>query len=67
MSGALGDGLAIDDTFTYLGSLGLAWRLRGFDPETVVLPTNGRTTSGGAAVLEVDEAAAAPVLEQFSS
>jgi hypothetical protein len=32
-----------------------------------VLPTFGRTTSGGAAVLEIDEPAAAPLVAQFSS
>jgi LCP family protein required for cell wall assembly len=66
LSGALGRGLAIDDTFTYFGALRLAWDLRGFSPESVVLPTVPRTTSGGAAILEIDEPAAAPLIGQFS-
>lgn len=67
MSRSLGGGLAIDDHFTFFGALGLAWSLRGFSPESVVLPTFGRTTGGGASVLEIDEPAAAPVVAQFSS
>jgi LCP family protein required for cell wall assembly len=64
---AFGDGLRIDDTLTYLDALGLAWHLRGFDPQSVTLPATPRTTSGGAAVLDLDEAAAAPLLAQFAS
>lgn len=67
LSSALGGGLAIDDTFTFFGALRLAWNLRGFSPESVLLPTTPFRTSGGAAVLDLDDAAAAPIIQQFSS
>jgi LCP family protein required for cell wall assembly len=67
MARSLGGGLAIDNHFTFFGALGLAWRLRGFSPESVVQPTVGRTTSGGAAVREIDEPAAAPQVAHLSA
>jgi LCP family protein required for cell wall assembly len=67
ISRALGGGLAIDNTITFFGALGLAWNLRGFAPESVVLPTTPRTTSGGAAVLELQEPAASDLVAQFST
>ncbi len=66
VASAMGGGMRIDDTMTYFDALGLAWDLRGgFNPESVTLPVTGRTTSGGASVLDLDEAAAQPVVAQF--
>jgi LCP family protein required for cell wall assembly len=67
LSRSLGAGLAIDDQLSFFAALGLAWDLRGFSPESVVLPTSPRTTSGGAAVLDIEPEAAGPVLAQFAS
>jgi len=66
-AGALGGGLRIDNKLTYFEALGLAWHLRGFDPESLTLPVTPRTTSGGAAVLDLKKAEAAPLLQRFSS
>ncbi len=53
VSSTLGEGLKIDDTLTFFDAIGLAWRLRSFNPEPRGLPTSGFTTSGGAAVLRL--------------
>ena len=48
--------------------LALSRRYADFDPadlETFTLPTYPRTTSGGAAIVEIQESEAAPVLEEF--
>jgi LCP family protein required for cell wall assembly len=65
--GALGAGMKIDDRLSYLDALGLAWDFRGVSPEAVVLPVTPRTTSGGAAVLELQQPAASEVLAGFAS
>jgi LCP family protein required for cell wall assembly len=51
--GAVGAGMKIDDRLTYLGALRLGWSLRGASPAAVALPVTPRTTTGGAAVLEL--------------
>jgi LCP family protein required for cell wall assembly len=56
-------GLRIDNTLSYFEALGLAWRLRSFNPEPRTLPTKGRTTSGGAAVLDLQPDAAVVIAE----
>lgn len=61
MTGAI----KVDDSLSLLDSLSLARRLRGFQPETVVLPTVPTTTAGGAAVLLLDGANAQAALDQF--
>lgn len=61
-----GTGLKIDSKLTYFQAISLGWRLRGFDPESLTLPVIPRTTSGGAAVLDLDSAQAAPIVERFS-
>jgi LCP family protein required for cell wall assembly len=58
IGGALGGGLKIDDDLSYFDALRLVWRLKGLNPESVALPVTGRTTSGGAAVLELAPGAA---------
>jgi LCP family protein required for cell wall assembly len=45
-------GLRIDDDMTLLDAGRFAWRMGRLDPETVILPVEPRTTSGGAAILE---------------
>jgi len=55
--GALGAGMKIDTTLGYLDALRLGWKLRGVDIQPVPLPVTPRTTSGGAAVLELQPAA----------
>lgn len=67
VAGATGAGLRIDSTMGYFTTLALAWRLRGFDPESMTLPVTPRTTSGGAAVLELKPDEVAPIVEHFSS
>lgn len=57
-------GLRIDDDMTMLQAASFAWNMGKLDPEPVILPTVPRTTSGGAAVLELGEGADA-VLAQF--
>lgn len=57
-------GLRIDDDMTMIDAARFAWDMGRTDPETVVLPVVPRTTSGGAAVLDVGEGADA-VLAQF--
>jgi LCP family protein required for cell wall assembly len=51
--GAVGGGMRIDDDLTYFGALRLGWALRGASPVAVTLPVTPRTTTGGAAVLEL--------------
>ena len=63
VSSTLGEGLKIDDTLTFFDALGLAWRLRSFNPEPRGLPTRGRTTSGGAAVLDLTPEAPGVIAE----
>jgi LCP family protein required for cell wall assembly len=66
LGGALGDGMRIDDAMSYPDALRFAWQMRGLSPESVALPVYGRTTSGGAAVLELD-VGAAEVLAGFGA
>lgn len=57
LPGALSGGMKVDDTLGYTDALRLVWRMRGIDPVPVELPVTGRTTSGGAAVLELQPSA----------
>jgi LCP family protein required for cell wall assembly len=67
ISTAMSGGMRIDDELTYFDALGLAWHLRGgFNPESVTLPVTP-TTRGGAAVLDLKPAEAAPLTQQFSA
>ncbi|MBI2703812.1 MAG: LCP family protein [Actinobacteria bacterium] len=52
VAGAFGGGLKIDNKLGYLQALGLAWRLRGFNPTSNTIPTRP-VTIGGAAVLQL--------------
>lgn len=52
-AGNMADGLRIDDDMTMLQAARFAWGMGKLSPETVALPVVPRTTSGGAAVLEL--------------
>ncbi|MCB0978739.1 MAG: LCP family protein [Acidimicrobiales bacterium] len=56
-AGNMADGLRIDDDMTMFQAARFAWNMGKLDPETVVLPVVPRTTSGGAAVLELGDGA----------
>ena len=60
----MSNGLRIDDDMTMFDAARFAWRMGRLDPETVQLPVVPRTTSGGAAVLDVGPGADT-VLDQF--
>jgi LCP family protein required for cell wall assembly len=66
ISQALGGGMRIDDTMSYLDTLRFVWDMKGLTLASVDLPVYGRTTSGGAAVLEL-EAGATEVLGGFGA
>ena len=57
-------GLRVDDDMTLFDAMRFAWSMGRLNPETVALPVVPRTTSGGAAVLDVGEGGEA-VLTQF--
>ena len=58
------DGLRVDDSLGLLDAIRLGWRLRGLDPEPVVLPVeNGRNRAG--AVLFLVQPDAEQVLARF--
>lgn len=57
-------GLRIDDDMTLIDAMRFAWRMGRLNPETVILPVVPRTTSGGAAVLDLGPGAE-DVLAQF--
>jgi LCP family protein required for cell wall assembly len=61
----MSEGLRIDDDMTMWQAARFAWDLRGAEPESVILPVTPRTTSGGAAVLELQQPEAEAVLAQF--
>lgn len=48
-----GDGVTVDSSLTYPGFLGFLWQMRGVDLTPQSIPVENRTTSGGAAVLEL--------------
>lgn len=62
---ALAPGMAIDNTMTYLGALGLVWRVRGVSSASEELPVYPFTTSGGAAVLGLSEPEASQAIAGF--
>ena len=62
---ALAPGLAIDDTMTFLDALRLALDVRNLSSESVELPVDPFTTSGGAAVLALRQPDASTVLAGF--
>ena len=59
--GALGSGMKVDTTLGYLDALRLGWKLQGTELVPVALPVTPRTTSGGAAVLDLQSDASAVV------
>jgi len=58
-------GLRIDDTMTMWEAARFAWAMGRLDPVSVPLPVSPRTTSGGAAVLDLKQPEADAVLDQF--
>lgn len=58
-------GLRIDDTMTMWEAARFAWDMGRLNPVSVPLPVTPRTTSGGAAVLDLEQPAANAVLDQF--
>jgi LCP family protein required for cell wall assembly len=58
-------GLRIDDTMTMWEAARFAWAMGRLNPVSVPLPVTPRTTSGGAAVLDLQQPAANVVLDQF--
>jgi LCP family protein required for cell wall assembly len=59
--GALGSGMKVDSTLGYLDALRLGWKLQGTELVPVALPVTPRTTSGGAAVLDLQSDASTVV------
>jgi LCP family protein required for cell wall assembly len=63
---AMSVGLKLDDAMNFLDAIKLAWQFRGgFNPTSDTLPVTPRTTSGGAAVLDLNTAEAAPIIAQY--
>jgi len=63
---AMSVGMKLDDAMTFLDALRLGWQFRGgFNPTSDTLPVTPRTTSGGAAVLDLNVAEAAPLIDQY--
>lgn len=58
-------GLRIDDEMSLLDAARFAWNMGRLDPESAVLPTTNHRTSGGAAVLLLQEEPAEGVLAAF--
>jgi LCP family protein required for cell wall assembly len=58
-------GLRVDDDMTVLDAARFAWDMGRTEPVTVQLPVVPRTTSGGAAVLDLEQPAANEVLDGF--
>lgn len=65
VASALAPGLRIDDEMSFLDAVGLTWNLRDGSPVSVDLPVFGRTTSGGAAVLELQQPQADEAIAAF--
>lgn len=66
MSSAVADALVIDDGTSLTDALSLANSIRTSSPESVTLPTSPTTTSGGAAVLTLNNESPA-ALAQFGA
>jgi LCP family protein required for cell wall assembly len=65
LTGALGEGVRIDDEMNLFDALQFAWWARAFDPESLTLPTEPTTLDSGAQVLLLRQTEAEPVLSQF--
>jgi LCP family protein required for cell wall assembly len=65
IAGSVTSGLRIDDGMGFWDAARFAWDMGKLNPESVVLPTFGFTTSGGASVLGLIEGEAPAVLDQF--
>lgn len=66
ISDAMSVGMKLDDAMNFLDAIRLGWQFRGgFNPTSDTLPVTPRTTSGGAAVLDLNQAEAAPLIAQY--
>lgn len=63
---AAAKGVRVDTEVGFFDLVSLARQLSGADPATKVLPTHN-ATKGGAAVLELNDAEAAPILAEFGA
>ena len=66
ITSALSVGMKIDDAMNFLDALKLGWKLKGFHPESISLPTSP-ATKNGAEVLELKPADAKPILDAMKS
>lgn len=64
ISNAVAGGLRIDDKMSFFDAVSFAWRMKSLEPESVPLPVEPFTTSGGAAVLRMKDDATG-VLDEF--
>jgi LCP family protein required for cell wall assembly len=64
IANAVSGGLRIDDDMSFFDAVKFAWRMKSLEPESVPLPVEPFTTSGGAAVLRMKDDAPA-VLDEF--
>jgi len=55
LPGAFGEGIKRDTTLSYLGAIDLVWTMKDSTPASVAIPVSARTTTGGAAVLELKQ------------
>jgi LCP family protein required for cell wall assembly len=67
ITSAMSVGLKLDNALGYFEAIRLAWSLKSFAPESVTLPVSPRTTSGGAAVLDLKTAEAQPIITRFAA
>jgi LCP family protein required for cell wall assembly len=65
VANSVASNLRVDDKLGFFDSIGLARKLSGLNPETVELPTKPIRTSGGAAVLVLDEPRGDEALARF--
>ena len=65
VASTVGDAIKTDEDLNFFDAVSIARQVRGLSPESAVVPTTAHRTDGGAAVLLVDDTAAAPVLDSF--
>jgi LCP family protein required for cell wall assembly len=65
VASSVSDGLRIDDRMSLVDAVRFAWNMGRLEPESLVLPTVDHRTTGGAAVLLLDEELGPATLDQF--
>ena len=65
MASSMVGGLIIDDDMSMFDAAGLLWTMRKATPESRVLPVRNIRTSAGAAVLDLIDDEATPILDEF--